>query len=66
MSKAEQFIDKISGADECEIMEYDFVPLYDYLRSMESAMQLFIDRVDKGEVHSIKTYAQFKEILKRY
>jgi len=27
-------------------------------------MQLFIDRVDKGEIISKKTYAQFKKLLK--
>lgn len=31
---------------------------------MLEAMQLFCDRVDKGEVRSIKTYNQFKELIK--
>ena len=30
---------------------------------MEKAMRKFIDRVDKGEVRSKKTYAEFKKIL---
>jgi len=32
-------------------------------KMMEEAMQWFVDRVDKGEVRSVKTYAKFKEIL---
>jgi hypothetical protein len=31
--------------------------------SMRAAMQKFVDRVDKGEVRSKRTYAEFKEIL---
>lgn len=33
------------------------------LRAMRDAMQEFVDRVDKGEVRSKRTYAKFKEIL---
>lgn len=33
------------------------------MRVMRDAMQEFVDRVDKGEVHSKRTYAKFKEIL---
>lgn len=29
-----------------------------------AAMQEFCDRVDRGEVRSVKTYAKFKELLK--
>jgi len=32
---------------------------------LEKAMQNFVDRVDKGEVRSIRTYNQFKELLKQ-
>lgn len=64
MSKAEEIIGSINNACEVEIMEFDFDPCFDLMRKMEAAMRLFIDRVDNGEVHSVKTYAQFKEILK--
>lgn len=64
MSKAEEIIGSINNASEVEIMEFDFDPCFDYLREMESAMKLLVDRVDKGEIRSSKTYAQFKEILK--
>ena len=30
---------------------------------LREAMQLFVDRCDKGEVRSTRTYAQFKELL---
>ncbi len=30
---------------------------------MKDALQRFVDRVEKGEVRSQKTYASFKEIL---
>lgn len=33
------------------------------LRAMRDAMQEFVERVDKGEVRSKRTYAKFKEIL---
>jgi hypothetical protein len=33
------------------------------VEAMEKAMRKFIDRVDKGEVRSKKTYAEFKKIL---
>ncbi len=33
------------------------------MEQMRAAMQEFVDRVDKGEVRSKRTYAQFKEIL---
>jgi len=32
---------------------------------MYKAMQEFCDRVDRGEVRSVKTYAKFKDILTR-
>lgn len=30
---------------------------------LREAMQLFVDRCDRGEVRSKRTYAQFKELL---
>ena len=33
--------------------------------AMEQAMQNFIDRVEKGEIRSTKTYSEFKDILSR-
>jgi hypothetical protein len=33
------------------------------MEEMRAAMQEFIDRVDKGEVRSKRTYAKFKKIL---
>jgi len=30
---------------------------------LRAAMQWFVDRVERGEVHSRRTYAQFKELL---
>lgn len=33
------------------------------LRAMRDAMVEFVERVDKGEVRSKRTYAKFKEIL---
>ena len=32
-------------------------------REMERAMQKFIDRCERREVRSVKTYSEFKEIL---
>jgi len=34
------------------------------VKELESLMQEFVDRVDRGEVRSRKTYAKFKEALK--
>lgn len=34
------------------------------VKELEALMQEFVDRVDKGEVRSVKTYAKFKEALK--
>lgn len=33
------------------------------LEELRAAMQEFVDRVDKGEVRSKRTYAKFKELL---
>jgi hypothetical protein len=63
MSIAEEIIEQIEQADEIEILEFDFEPCFKIMRDMESAMKTFIDRVDKGEVRSTKTYNQFKTIL---
>lgn len=30
---------------------------------LRAAMQLFVDRCDRGEIRSTRTYAQFKELL---
>lgn len=42
--------------------------LKQYAREMcepyREAMQEFVDRVDKGEIRSIKTYTKFKELLR--
>ena len=59
----EKYIDEIGNADEVELLEYDFVPVFEKLRQMESAMQRFVTRVDKGEVRSTKTYLEFVEVL---
>ena len=32
---------------------------------MLEALQMFVNRVEKGEIRSKKTYAQFKEIIKK-
>lgn len=37
--------------------------LLEEVERLRNAMQLFCDRVDKGEVRSTKTYNQFKELL---
>ena len=41
--------------------EYD--RLEKHLKQCMTAMQTFVDRVDRGEAKSVKTYNQFKEIL---
>jgi len=33
------------------------------IAELEAAMQVFCDRVDKGEARSVKTYAAFKALL---
>jgi hypothetical protein len=38
--------------------------LRERVKELESLMQEFVDRVDRGEVRSNKTYAKFKETLK--
>jgi hypothetical protein len=38
--------------------------LQERIKEWESLMQEFVDRVDRGEVRSRKTYAKFKEALK--
>jgi len=63
MSNVERIIEKIEQADEVEIMEFDFDPCFRLMREMEEAMTTFVERVDKGEVRSKKTYSQFKAIL---
>jgi len=43
MSKAEELITQIVCADECEIMEFDFDPIFVYLMELESALQEIAD-----------------------
>jgi len=38
---------------------------YDQLLAGEAAMIEFVDRVDRGEVRSTKTYSKFKKILEQ-
>lgn len=38
--------------------------LRERVKELEALMREFVDRVDKGEVRSVKTYAKFKEALK--
>lgn len=38
--------------------------LRERVKELEALMQEFVDRVDRGEVRSKKTYAKFKEVLK--
>lgn len=38
--------------------------LRERVKELEELMQEFVDRVDRGEVRSKKTYAKFKEALK--
>lgn len=35
------------------------------IQELENAMQTFVDRCDKGEVKSKKTYSQFKKLLEK-
>lgn len=63
MSNVEQIIANIEQADEVEIMEFNFDPCFRLMREMEDAMKEFVDRVNRGEVRSTKTYNQFKYIL---
>jgi hypothetical protein len=46
-----------------QISVADTSDLIDYAQSMENAMTEFVERVDKGEVRSRKTYSKFKDIL---
>ncbi|MHC3995685.1 hypothetical protein ACXWTF_12745 [Thiomicrolovo sp. ZZH C-3] len=49
---------------EREALKDMYVEMYAYrINEPEAAMQQFVDRVDKGEIRSKKTYAQFKELL---
>lgn len=43
--------------------ENEVLELTKEVERLRNAMQLFCDRVDKGEVRSTKTYNQFKELL---
>lgn len=63
MSKLEGIIEVVDGLDEFEIVEYDFKPLWEKARAMESAMKTFVERVEAGTIRSTRTYTQFKEIL---
>jgi len=56
-----------SGANEIRIIE--MIELFlgqrerNRIEELEKAMQWFVDRCDKGEVRSKRTYARFKELL---
>ena len=63
MSKVEEIIDGINANDDMEIHSYDFDECFTLMREMEHAMTEFVNRVDKGEVKSVKTYQKFKRIL---
>lgn len=63
MSNVNKIIDQIEGADEVQLMEFDFKPLFVLMKDMESAMAEFVRRVDAGEVRSTKTYKRFKAVL---
>lgn len=58
-SRQENQILKIGSA---EIGELFLIEQQENIK-LKDAMQWFCDRVDKGEVRSIKTYKRFKELL---
>ncbi len=37
--------------------------LEERIKMLEEAMQHFVDRVEKGEVRSVRTYEKFKQLL---
>jgi len=62
-TKVTKHIQEISSATEIDLIEYNFDEFFGVVEEMRDAMFLFIDRVDKGQVRSTKTYNQFKTIL---
>lgn len=62
-TKVTKHIQEINSASEMDLIEYNFDEFFTTVEEMRDAMILFIDRVNKGEVRSIKTYNQFKTIL---
>lgn len=58
-------LDSCKGPDHysADINVFEANTIGQKMRSMRDAMQEFVDRVDKGEVRSKRTYAKFKEIL---
>ena len=65
MSKLEKIIKEIQEAESVELdgFDFDFDECFKLMREMEYAMSNFVDRVEKGEVRSTRTYNQFKKIL---
>jgi len=62
-TKVTKHIKEINSASEMDLIEYNFDEFFTVVEEMRDAMFLFIDRVDKGQVRSTKTYNQFKTIL---
>jgi len=65
MTKVDSIIEQIEQADESEIMEFNFDPCFKLMKEMEGAMITFVERVELGDVRSIRTYTQFNNILGR-
>mgnify|MGYP006869257084 CR=1 FL=1 len=56
--------DKIAAANRViALQETHIVELTQHLDVAKEAMQEFVDRVEKGEVRSHRTYSKFKTIL---
>ena len=41
----------------------DYAKLEAENKALKEAMQEFVDKVDRGQARSVKTYARFKELL---
>lgn len=62
--EADTFYRAVRASDELlESSKQSYLQLQERCGSLEAAMQEFVDRVDRGEVRSRKTYAKFKELL---
>ncbi len=64
MNKREKIIEDLYDLDTASMLDFDsLAACIEYMKEMEQAMTTFVERVDKGEVQSKRTYAQFKTIL---
>ena len=64
MNKREEIIEDLYDKNKLGMLNFtSLAACIEYMKEMEQAMTTFVERVDKGEVQSKRTYAQFKKIL---